>query len=147
MNMSNPILEWMQENIGKSMGEGAPSPVGRWLNGTLRDAQEGALVADFVVRPEMTNPVGLLHGGMIATIMDDFIGATIIALGRDGFYTTIDLSVDYFASASEGEVVTAKTRLVKAGQRVIHGECDLFNAEGRLLARGRTNLLRVQVRE
>ncbi len=49
--MSNPILEWMQENLGKTMSE-APSPVARWLKGTLRDAQEGALVADFVVRPE-----------------------------------------------------------------------------------------------
>ncbi len=95
----------------------------------------------------MTNVVGILHGGMIAAIMDDFIGATIFALGRDGFYTTVDLSVDYFASANEGDVVTAKTRLVKAGQRVIHGECDLFNADGRLLARGRTNLLRVEPRE
>ncbi len=144
--MSNPILEWMQENLGKTMSE-APTPVGRWLNGVLREAREGELVGDFTVRPEMTNPVGILHGGMIAAIMDDFIGATIFSLGRDGFYTTIDLSVDYFASANEGDVVTAKTRLVKAGQRVIHGECDLFNAEGRLLARGRTNLLRVEPRE
>ena len=144
--MSNPILEWMQANLGKNMSE-APSPLARWLNGTLREAQEGALVADFVVRPEMTNPVGLLHGGMIAAIMDDFIGATIFALGREDFYTTIDLSVDYFASAREGEVVTARARVVKPGQRVIHAECDLANAEGRILARGRTNLLRLEKRE
>jgi uncharacterized protein (TIGR00369 family) len=101
----------MQANIGSTMSE-APSPVARWLNGTLRAAEEGALTADFVVRPEMTNTVGLLHGGMIAAIMDDFIGATVFALGREDFYTTVDLSVDYFASAQEGDVVTAKTRLV-----------------------------------
>lgn len=144
--MSNPILEWMQANIGNTMSE-APTPVGRWLNGTLREAKEGELVGDFIVRPEMTNPIGLLHGGMIAVIMDDFIGATIFALGRDDFYTTVDLSVDYFASAREGDVVTARTRVVKPGQRVIHAECDLFNGEGKLLARGRTNLLQVQKRE
>lgn len=136
----------MQANLGKSMSE-APSPVGRWLNGTLREAREGELVADFEVRAEMTNPVGLLHGGMIAAIMDDFIGATVFALGREGFYTTIDLSIDYFASSREGDVVTARTKIVKPGQRVIHAECDLLNAEGRLLARGRTNLLRVEMRE
>lgn len=141
--MSNPILAWMQANLGKTMSE-APTPVGRWLNGMLREAKEGELVGDFIVRPEMTNPVGLLHGGMIAVIMDDFIGATVFALGREDFYTTIDLSIDYFASAREGDVVTARTRLVKPGQRVIYGECDLFNAEGRLLARGRTNLLRLE---
>lgn len=143
--MSNPVLEWMQANLGKPMSQ-APTPLGRWLNGVLREAREGELVGDFTVRPEMTNPVGLLHGGMIAAIMDDFIGATIFALGRENFYTTIDLSIDYFASAREGEVVTAKTRLVKPGQQVIYAECDLFNAEGRMLARGRTNLLRLEAR-
>jgi uncharacterized protein (TIGR00369 family) len=143
--MSSPILEWMQANLNKFMQQ-APSPVARWLNGTLREAKEGELTADFVVRPEMTNPIGLLHGGIIATIMDDFIGATVFALGRDGFYTTVDLSVDYFASAREGDVVTAKTRLVKPGTRVIHAECDLLNAQGRLLARGRTNLLLIEPR-
>lgn len=30
----------------------------------------------------MTNPLGWLHGGIIACIMDDFIGATLFAVGR-----------------------------------------------------------------
>ncbi len=141
----NPILEWMQANLNKSMSE-APSPVARWLNGTLRDAQEGTLTVDYLVREEMTNPIGILHGGMTAAIMDDLIGATIIALGRDDFYTTIDLAIDFFASARMGEIVTAKTRLVKAGKRVIHAECELLNTEGRLLAKGRSNLLGVEMR-
>lgn len=136
----------MLANINQPMTE-SPSPVGRWFRPVLREVGEGGLAADYTLRPEMLNPVGLLHGGMIAAMMDDIIGATIFALGRPDFYTTVDLSVDYFASASEGEVVTARTRLVKPGRQVIYAECDLFNAEGRLLARGRTNLMRVDRRD
>ena len=43
---------------------------------------------EFVMRAEMTIPMGTLHGGVMAAIMDDMIGATIICLGRDHFYTT-----------------------------------------------------------
>ena len=144
--MSNPVREWLEANIGKPMTE-APTPVGRWLNGTLREVRDGELAADFTVRPEMTNPLGWLHGGITATIMDDLVGATIFALGREDFYTTVDLSVDYFYTAREGDVVTAKTRLVKTGKQIIYAECDLLNAAGRLLARGRTNLVRMEKRE
>ena len=144
--MSNPVMEWMQANLNKPMSE-APTPVGRWLNGTLREAKQDELVGDFTVRPEMTNPLGWLHGGMTALIMDDFIGAMIFALGREDFYTTVDLSIDYFATAREGDVVTAKTRLVKPGKQIIYAECDLFDAGGRLLARGRTNLVRLEKRD
>lgn len=138
-------MEWMQANIGKPMTD-SPTPVGRWLNGIIREAKEGELVGDFLVRPEMTNPLGWLHGGMTAVIMDDFIGTTLFALGREDFYTTVDLSVDYFAPARGGDVVTAKTRIVKPGKQVIYAECDLFSAEGKLLARGRTNLVRLEKR-
>lgn len=144
--MSIPTIAEMQSFVGQEMSEG-PSPVGRWLRGTLRKVEEGSVTAEFTVRPEMTNPVGILHGGMIAAIMDDLIGMTVHVLnGMESFFTSINLSIDYLSSAKEGEVVTATTKIVRQGATITHAECHLYNAKGKLLAKGTTNLLRVNMR-
>jgi len=143
---SLPSMEELQSFVGQEMSEG-PSPVGRWLRGILRSIEPGTVTADFTVRPEMTNPVGILHGGMIAAIMDDLIGMTIHVMnGMESFFTSINLSVDYLASAKTGETVTATTKIVRQGASITHAECHLYNAKGKLLAKGTTNLLRVPIK-
>lgn len=140
----NAVLAWFQAHIGGEM-TGSPSGVGRWLRGTLRSAEAGALVAEFTVREEMTNPMGILHGGMVAVIADELIGAAVFSLNRPYFYTSINLTVDFLHSARLGDVVVGSTTLTRAGQTVINAECTLHNADGTLLARASSNLLRTRV--
>ena len=63
--MANQALEFFQANIGQTFAQ-SPSPLSRWLGGILLQAEEGMLEASFVVRQEMTNPMGTLHGGTIS---------------------------------------------------------------------------------
>lgn len=142
--MSNEALELFKANIGKNFDE-SPSPLSRWLNGTLLQAEEGMLEASFVVREEMTNPMGILHGGAIAAICDDLIGATTFTLGREHFYTSINLNLDFLSSARMGDTVIAKASLVRAGQTIIHAECVLRNEAGKLLAKAASNLAKVNL--
>ena len=142
--MANQALEFFQANIGQTFAQ-SPSPLSRWLGGMLLQAEEGMLEASFVVREEMTNPMGTLHGGTISAICDDLIGATTFTLGREYFYTSINLNVDFLASARLGETVIAKATLVRAGQTIIHADCTLRDAEGKLLAKAASNLMRVNV--
>lgn len=81
-NATNQRLDFFQSQIGKSMSNSI-SPLGRWLNGTIRAADYGRLVADFTVREDMTNPGGVLHGGTATAILDDLIGAMVFTLGRE----------------------------------------------------------------
>jgi uncharacterized protein (TIGR00369 family) len=138
--MSNPILQFMQAHVGKSLGMG-PSPLAKWLDGILVAADEGTITADFLVRPDMTNPVGILHGGVIAAIMDDLMGATVYALGAETFFTSINLNVDYLFSARVGETVTARSEVIRQGKKVMHVECRLTNADGKLIAKSTSNLV------
>lgn len=138
--MSNPILQFMRANLGKSLGMG-PSPLARWLDGTLVAADEGTITASFVVRPDMTNPAGLLHGGVIAAIMDDLMGATVFALGAETIFTSVNLSVDYLFSARTGETVTARSEVIRRGKKIMHLECRITNAEGQLIAKSTSNLV------
>lgn len=119
----------------------SPSPVGRWLQGTVRDVREGALTFEYTVREEMTNPFGVLHGGMIAAMMDDLIGTTLFSMGQTRFFASINLSIDFLSTARNGDVVTARTRVVRKGRSVLNLECTLHSAGGDLIARGVSNLL------
>ncbi|OYT73334.1 MAG: thioesterase [Chloracidobacterium sp. CP2_5A] len=123
-----------------------PSPLARWLGGTLKQARLGETIFEFVVRPEMTNPAGILHGGAAAAIIDEALGATVHGtLNLDVFYTSVNLAIDFIGSARAGETIAAETRVVRQGKTIINAECWLRGADGRLLARATTNLLRTSV--
>jgi acyl-coenzyme A thioesterase 13 len=134
-------LEYFKQNIGKSMGNG-PSPVATWLDGTLVAADEGTLTARYEVRREMCNPAMILHGGTAAMMMDDVMGATIFSLGETDFFTSINLNVDYLKAVRMGETVEVISQVVRRGRNVVHMESTIRNAQGDLVAKSSSNLLR-----
>ncbi|OKS86680.1 hypothetical protein RG47T_2137 [Mucilaginibacter polytrichastri] len=94
----------------------------------------------------MANPMGTLHGGITAGIMDDLIGATVICMGRQYFYTTVNNTIDYLATAKVGETVTGKTTIVRAGRQIINIQFELwYLPKKRLLARGNSNMLKTDI--
>jgi acyl-coenzyme A thioesterase 13 len=122
----------------------SPSPYMNWLKPTLLHAERGSLHCSFLVRKEMTNPYGILHGGVTAGIIDDLIGATVYMLGLNSRYTTVNNNIDYFAPANEGDEITAKTTVVKQGRTIINLQCEVFlGAKNRLIARGYSNMLNI----
>lgn len=138
---TNAALEFFRSQIGKDDME-SPSPVGNWLNGRLVAAEAGSLKVEYTVRKEMTNPAGTLHGGIISAMIDDVMGATMFSTGEQSFFNTIELAVDFFASSREGETVTLTTQVTRKGKQLAHIIGELYNADGKLLARGKSNLIR-----
>lgn len=145
LHMENEKLALLRASIGKEFSN-SPSPLGRWLKGVVKEADKGSIAMEFTIRDEMTNPVGILHGGIAAAMIDDMIGATILSLGRTSFYASINLVVDYLSSAKSGDIVTAKTRIVRLGRNVINAECVLQHSNEKLIARGVSNLLKVDAK-
>lgn len=138
-------LEYMQAFIGKSMQESF-SPVGRWLNGKLLDIQEGSMQVEYVVREDMSNPMGVLHGGIAATILDDVVGTMVFALGREFAYTSVNLNCDFLNAAKMSEVVTANAKVIRAGKNIIHVEGVITNSEGLIIAKCSSNLLQTSLK-
>jgi acyl-coenzyme A thioesterase 13 len=143
---SNPVVEMMQAALGKNFRDISPAPFGRWLAGTLREVKAGSLTVEFTIRNEMLNPAGTFHGGVIAAIMDDTIGATILSLAEQKPYTSVNLVVDFFAPAVEGAVVFARTEVVKRGSTIINVQCEIRDTahNHRLIARGYSNMMKIQ---
>lgn len=144
-NLNNPRLDFFRSQIGVDMRTSI-SPLGRWLNGTLRETDYGRLVAEYIVREDLTNPAGVLHGGAAAAILDDLIGATVFTLGREYAYTSVNLSVDFLHAARLGDVITATARIVREGKNIIHGEGQIVAADGKIIAKCATNLIQTSLK-
>jgi len=142
--MSNKILEFFQSNLDKAPAEMAP-PFNKWLNGIMREAEPGNILMEFTVRREMTNPIGILHGGMHAAMIDEVIGMAVVTLNDRTFYTTLNLSIDYLDKASLGETILARGMVVRNGKNILNAVCEIRNTEGKLLSKGSSNLFNTQI--
>ncbi len=146
MNTITP-LEAMQSRIGKEFLS-SPSPLTLWLKPKVISAEKGKLSFQFTVRKEMTNPLGTLHGGVTAAMMDDVIGATMYSLNEEFFYTTVNNVIDYFSKARENERVIADTCILKKGNQIVNAQFELWNEDkSRLIARGYSNLFKTDIKK
>lgn len=145
--MENTSLKMLQNFIGNYFTK-SPSPFSHWLKGRVIAASDSKTVFEFIVRKEMTNPIGTLHGGVTASIIDDLIGVTVFCLDEDFFFTTVNLIIDYFGSAKEGDIIIAETIIIKKGRQLINVQCDIWNSDRtKLIAKGYSNLLKTEVKK
>ena len=139
----NKIVKALKQYIDKPFSD-SPSPYTHWLRPIIREVAESRVKMEYTVRKEMTNPIDTLHGGVTAGIVDDTIGAALYTVTGYELYTTVNLGVDYFYPAYEGDIILAEAWIVKKGKKIIHINCKITNKKtGRLLAEGRSNLIKL----
>lgn len=136
--MSAHRLEFVKTFVGKEF-TASPSPYSHWLKGVLKHIDQNSLSVDYLVRQDMTNPMGILHGGVISGMIDDCMGLLLFMQPIENFCPTIGLNVDFFASAPQGETVTVKVQIVKLGKTIVNIRGEVFNKDGKLLAQSTSN--------
>lgn len=136
------MIESFKSLIGKESKDHSPSPLGRWLNGVLLEAEVGKLTVEIEIREEMTNPAGIMHGGTAAAIMDEVMGMTTFTLGQNAFYAAANLNVDFLRPGNKGEKVKAVSEVIRSGKTLAHIECKLVGENGKLIAKATSNLVR-----
>ena len=117
------------------------SPVASWLNGKLIAVEEGAMEIEYEVREDMCNPMGILHGGIASTMLDDIVGTMVYALGREFAFTSVNLNCDFLNPATPGDMLTAKSKVIRSGKNIIHVEGQLVKVDGRIVAKCTSNLI------
>lgn len=140
-------IEKFKQLIGKD-SQSSVSPVMRWLNPILTGVNEKGLTYKYLIRKEMTNPFGKLHGGISALIVDDSIGATMIAFNEDFICVTVNNSIDYKGTVNEGDTIIAETSIIESDSRIITAQCEIWNADkSKIIAKGISKLLKRQKTE
>lgn len=137
--MDNPIVQYFQTLIGKENYNG-PSPLGNWLNGTLRKMQPGDVMVEFKVRKTFTNPMGSLHGGAISAMIDDVIGLTTFSLCNEYHYTSVNLVVDFLAGAKIGDTLMVHAQVIRQGRKIINLSSTVHNQDGKIIAKATSNM-------
>ncbi len=84
------------------------------------------------------NPLGTVHGGWIAAILDSALGCAVHATCPAGIvYTTLEFKLNLVRPpVPAGGILRAEERVRHRGRRTATSEADLVDAEGRLLAHG-----------
>ena len=89
------------------------------------------------------NPLGSVHGGVAATLLDSVMGCCIHTTLKAGIgYTTIEIKVNYVRAMTDktGEV-RAEGKIINVGSRIATSEARLVDSAGKLLAHGTTTCL------
>jgi uncharacterized protein (TIGR00369 family) len=86
---------------------------------------------------------GIMHGGAIATLIDTAVAFAIVGASEPSAkFTTIEMKVNYLSPIVEGRVI-ADARLIRDGKRIIVAECDVFDAAGKMAAKGLLTYMRL----
>lgn len=135
------VLEYIRTHFLGKLVENSLSPAGNWLQFTLDHIEKGKAEVSMDVRPEMGNPYHHIHGGMMSLVIDEAIGWAVVSLDTQNHYTTLNLNVDFLYAIKCGERLKAKSEVIRAGKKIIHVECRVYDMQDRLLAKATSNLV------
>ena len=118
-------------------------PMGKTLNFALVEVAEGRAVFEGTPGPHAYNPMGIVHGGYAATLLDSACGiATLSRLEAGNKFTTLELKVAYHKAMDDSTgPVRAEAVVTSIGRRVAFAEARLTDSAGRLLASATSTLL------
>jgi uncharacterized protein (TIGR00369 family) len=114
----------------------ARPPIFATLGFDLVEAEEGRVVLIGEASPRVYNPIGSVHGGFAAAMLDSACGCAVHSkLAADQAYTTLELKISYIRGLSvEVGPVRAEGVALSAGRRVGFSEAKIVDASGRLYA-------------
>ena len=135
-----PGLAALRAMIG---GEIPPPPIVALTGIRMLAAEAGVVTMAMEPGEYLYNPLGSVHGGAIATLLDSVMGCAVhstLPAGRG--YTTLEIKVNYLRAVTEATgTVTATGRVVHAGRQQAVAEARLVDAAERVLAVASTTCL------
>jgi uncharacterized protein (TIGR00369 family) len=106
-----------------------------WIGFTIVSARKGEVEIAMDAEPHHLNVQGLVHGGVIATMLDSAAGMSVrTALGEGRRHVTAQLSVNYLTPASPGRLV-ARGSAVRVGVSIAYAESEVVDERGRVVAK------------
>lgn len=119
------------------------APMGDKLGFHLVEVEPGVVVFEGTPDRSVYNPLGSVHGGYAATLLDSACGIAVHSqLGPNRGHTTLELKVSYLRGLSDRSgTVRATGRTISVGRRVAFAQATLHDGEGRLCATATSTLL------
>ena len=135
--MSMPGLDYLR---GILRGDYPAAPIAATLGFYPTEFEHGRAVFEGVPERFVYNPLGSVHGGWAATILDSALGCAIhTTLPAGKGYTTVDLSISLVRALSDRvKKVRCEAHVVHVGSSIATAEARLVDERGQLYAHGKT---------
>jgi fumarylpyruvate hydrolase len=112
----------------------------KYLGIEVDRTSNGESEAHLDLGPHHLNRRGVVHGGVIAALLDTALGTAVISsIPKEWWCATISLSVQFLEAVHEGRV-TARGRVLRKGRRVAFAGGEVHDAAGRLVASAQGSL-------
>jgi len=134
-------LELMQAML---RGDLPYAAIAKTLDFTIVEVSEGRAVFQGTPGPAHLNPMGTIHGGWYATLLDSALGCavhTMMPVGRG--YTTAELGVNLVRAINPAKAprVRVEGKVIHCGRQLATAEARLYGPDGTLYAHGTTTCL------
>jgi uncharacterized protein (TIGR00369 family) len=133
-------LELLQ---GMIAGRFPGPPIMQLIGFDLTEVESGRAVFAGVPQFKHYNPLGCVHGGYAATLLDSCMACAVYSTLPKGVgYTTLEFKISFIRALTvDTGPVRAEGKTISSGRRVATAEGRLVDARGRLLAQGTTTCL------
>ncbi|SFF37798.1 PaaI family thioesterase [Blastococcus tunisiensis] len=120
-----------------------PAPIAQLVQMGITAIEEGRVEFTCALDESVYNPIGVVHGGLVCTMLDTVAGCAVHTTLPAGVgYTSIELKVNYLRPVhTDSGPLTAIGRVVKPGRRVAFAEGEVLDAAGRTVATASSSLL------
>jgi uncharacterized protein (TIGR00369 family) len=138
--LSMPGLDYLR---GILSGHHPGAPISATLSFFPVEFDHGRAVFEGTPERFAYNPLGMVHGGWAATILDSALGCAVHStLPAGKYYTTVELSVSLVRAITEKtKRVRCEATIVHVGSTVATAEAKLVDDRGQLCAHGTTTCL------
>jgi uncharacterized protein (TIGR00369 family) len=124
-----------------------PPPIGDLLRMRVAEVRNGRITFSCMPDASMYNPLGMVHGGTVCTLLDTVTGSAMHTTLPEGVgYTSVEIKVNYIRAVTVASgPLTAVGTVVKAGSRIGFTEGKVTDASGNLVATATSTLLVVDL--
>jgi uncharacterized protein (TIGR00369 family) len=131
------------EQLRALIKAGRRPPIGDALDFNLVEIEPGRAVFAGTPGAKVYNPMGSIHGGYAASLLDSACGCAVHSrLDATQAYTTLELKIAYHkAMTDKTGLVRAEGTLLSIGRRVAFAEAKLTDQAGKLYASATSTLL------
>jgi len=126
----------------RCFGCGPANPTGLRLEFLI--AGDGSVVCLVTVPDRFEGPVHYLHGGIIATLLDEAMSKAVRASGRTAM--TRQMEVDYLRPVPSGAELRIEGRIIRSADRKHWTEAKIVSAKGTALAKAKGLFIEIRPR-
>lgn len=120
-----------------------PAPIGGLMEFGIVEVTEGEVTFSCLPDESAYNPIGVVHGGLVCTLLDTVTACAVHSTLERGIgYTSLDISVSYLRPVTaDSGLLTARGWITRRGRRASFSEGEVRTEDGKVVATAKSTCL------